>query len=163
MWGNRAIRSLFHAVINLFNQACTRTREKLTSFSLASVGNAGLPQLFAGCITQGGGRVESCSIPKATRGNRYIHWDTSAHRDRTQGATASGKIIPSCSRKVALLYRGYINVRKSLLRQERGSVTGQSFHWVIFLRLGFSHFGKKPFLALPGENSQHKAVGVGFF
>lgn len=40
-------------------------------FSLASVGNAGLPQLFVRWITQDGGWAESYSSPKATRGNWY--------------------------------------------------------------------------------------------
>lgn len=47
---------------------------------------------------------------------------------------------------------------KSPCVRREGAFTGQSFHWVIFLYLEFSHFGKNPFLALPGENSQHEAV-----
>lgn len=88
-----------------------------------------------------------------------VHWDTSARRDWTQGTTtSSGKVIPGCSRKAASLYGGYVNMMKSPCVRREGAFTGQSFHWVIFLYLEFSHFGKNPFLALPGENSQHEAV-----
>jgi len=143
----------FHAVINFFNQACTRTREKLTTFSLASAGKAGLPQAFAGRVTQGGGQAVSNSSPKNTRGNWYLHWDTSACE----------KASPAPAERWLHFTEDTSTGGDPSHAGRGGAFTGQSFHWVIFLCLGLPHFGKKPFLAPPEENSRHETAMFCFF
>lgn len=83
-------------------------------------------------------------------------WDNPAYRDGTYGATSSGKVTPSCSQKVVLLYRGYMSTRKSLLHQERGSAHRTGFTRSSFCALDFHILGKEPFFYSPGENSQHQ-------
>lgn len=139
--GNWAVWLLLLAAIILFNQACTPTREKLVTFSLAPAGNMGFPRPLLNKLPHMEDGSHSSPNPPEVTGTFTVghlslqRWNIWCHQ--------LGESHPHLQPEGGFALQRVHEHKEIPLAAGERECSQDRLPQVVFLCLGFSHPGKK--------------------